>query len=233
MADNAQVLDALQAYILSKKYTDETCNALGFVKGANATIKSIEKKDGQNIITFEWTGTDGTAKQQKMFVDDGTPIYVWESGSAYKYGDLVIYESSFYRCLFDNSDAEFDAARWQEINSTDGNYDIVANKFALPNRFTSADKKMFYAYEENIFYFWNGTEWVAQKNVVQRDVMPAPSSLLTERIVQYVGASDEDYTRGYFYECKENGGMYFWTPIETQDVKPLTDAQLREILSLF
>ena len=144
---------------LSKKYTEDTVIGLGALKGENCTIKSVEKKDGQNIVTFEWTGTDGTKKETKMYVEDGTPIYVWETGNTYHYGDLVIYSSAFYRCVYDNSDTVFDDSHWSEIGSSDGNYDIVPDESFLPTRFTSADKKMFYAYEEECFYFWNGYNW--------------------------------------------------------------------------
>lgn len=145
---------------LSKKYTEDTVIGLGALKGANCTIKDIEKKDGQNIVTFEWTGTDGTKKETKMYVDDGTPIYEWKGdGTTYHYGDLVIYASAFYRCVYDNSDTVFDDSHWSEIGSSDGNYDIVPDESFLPTRFTPADKKMFYAYEEECFYFWNGYNW--------------------------------------------------------------------------
>lgn len=40
-------------YALSKKYTDNTTDALGGVKGAPATIKSITEIDGGHRVTFE------------------------------------------------------------------------------------------------------------------------------------------------------------------------------------
>jgi hypothetical protein len=49
-------------YAASRKYVEETADALGAVKGAPATIKSIVHQNGVNIVTFEWTGDSG-AKQ--------------------------------------------------------------------------------------------------------------------------------------------------------------------------
>lgn len=61
----------VESYVLSKKYTNDTAIALGAVKGAPCTIKSIEPIDGGNKITFEWTGTDGTTQTSILEVFDG------------------------------------------------------------------------------------------------------------------------------------------------------------------
>ena len=150
-------------YVLSKKYTDETAQQFGGLKGAPCKIKSIVKQDGQNIITFQWTNDEGDTRESKLYVEDGTPIYEWTSGNSYKYGDLVIYTSCFYRCITPNADITFDDTKWNEIGSPDGNYDIVASASLLPVRFTPADRKMYYVMEENIFYLWDGTTWVPQE----------------------------------------------------------------------
>ena len=149
-------------YALSKKYTNETAIQFGGLKGAPAKIKSIVKRDGQNIITFEWKNDDGDTRESILYVDDGTPIYDWKSGDTYKYGDLVIYEACFYRCISENSDVIFNPAHWNAIGSPDGKYDIVDTVSELPPRFTSADRKMYYVVDEAVFYYWDGTEWVPQ-----------------------------------------------------------------------
>ena len=150
------------AYVLSKKYTNETAIQFGAVKGAPCKIKSVVKQNGQNIITFEWKNDAGDVRESTLTVDDGTPIYTWNSGDTYKYGDLVIYESCFYRCITENSDATFDPNKWNAIGSPDGKYDIVDSVDLLPTRFTSADRKMYYVLDEQTFYYWDGTEWVPQ-----------------------------------------------------------------------
>lgn len=148
------------SYILSKRYCDNAIVGLGAIKGASAQIKDIVHQDGINTVTFEWEGTDGTKKTRDMVVYDGTPIYVWESGNTYHYGDLAIYESQFYRCIVENNDVTFDSTKWNEIGSPDGNYDIVQSVNLLPARFTAADRKLYYVIDENCFYLWNGTAWV-------------------------------------------------------------------------
>lgn len=135
---------------------------MGAIKGAPCKIKKIEKIDGQNIVTFLQTDNNGVDHESELRVDDGTPIYIQISGNRYKYGDLVIYESSFYRCIQDNSDREFDNTKQNEIGSPDGNYDIVQNASALPPRFTAADRKMYYSIEDCAFQLWDGSKWVIQ-----------------------------------------------------------------------
>ena len=58
-------------YALSKKYTDNTTDALGGVKGAPATIKSITEIDGGHTVTFEWTGTSGKKETSTLDVMNG------------------------------------------------------------------------------------------------------------------------------------------------------------------
>ena len=156
-------MNATQAYALAKKYTDDTASQFGGLKGAPCTVKSIVHQNGRNIVTFEWKNDQGDTRESTMTVLDGTPIYVWQSGNSYEYGDLVIYASCFYRCITPNSDVDFDATKWNEIGSPDGNYDIVENSTLLPVIFTAADRKMYYSIEDNFFWLWNGYDWIEQQ----------------------------------------------------------------------
>lgn len=154
----------LVTYALSKKYTDKSILGIeGVLAGKNCTIESKTKANGITTIVFKWTADNGEVRRTTLEIEDGTPIYVWTSGNHYKYGDLVIYESAFYRCITENEDAVFDATKWNEIGSPDGNYDIVQNARMLPVRFTEADRKMYYSIEDEAFWLWNGTEWVLQE----------------------------------------------------------------------
>lgn len=149
-------------YAVSKHYTDETAAQFGGLKGAPCKVKSIIKQNGQNIITLEWKNDEGETRESQFFVDDGTPIYNWTAGDFYDYGDLAIVESQLWRCVVPNSDMVFDQTHWNEINSKDGNYDMVNTIADLPVRFTPADRKMYYVVSESIFYYWNGSQWIPQ-----------------------------------------------------------------------
>lgn len=159
-------MNATQAYVLSKKYTDETAIQFGGLKGAPCKVKSVVKQHGQNIITLEWKNDAGDTRETQFTVDDGTPIYTWEPNYPYEYGDLAIYASCFYRCIYPNADSSFTESHWNAIGTPDGNYDLVETAEELPVRFTTADRKMYYVIEEGIFYLWDGTEWVPQNPAV-------------------------------------------------------------------
>lgn len=224
-------LDAKKVYGALTTYVNESLIGVGALKGSNCTIKSIVHQDGVNTITFEWTANDGTKRENVMQVYDGTPIYVWESGNTYHYGDLVIYESEFYRCVFENSDVTFDRYHWQEISSKDGDYDIVPTTNELPARFTSADKKMYFVYTEAQFYFWDGTAWISQTEAKQLVTMPTASATWVNRTVQFIGTTDANYTHGFFYECVENSGSYSWVNVATTDLSGKVDKETGKGLS--
>lgn len=153
------------AYALSKKYVEDTAAQFGALKGAPCKIKSIEKRNGQNLIIFEWQSDNGEIKNSVLTVNDGTPIIIWESNTAYEYGDIVIYQDCFYRCTYANHDSAFDATKWGEIGSADGNYDIIEFTSYLPSHFANDERKLFYSMEDWCFYLWDGTQWKKQQKI--------------------------------------------------------------------
>lgn len=62
------------SYALSKKYTDDTAIGLGAVKGAPCVIQSVEETDEGTVVTFKWTGTDGTEQTATMTAKHGISI---------------------------------------------------------------------------------------------------------------------------------------------------------------
>ena len=52
---------------------------------------------------------------------------------------------------------------------------------------------------------------------VQYDVMPTASGARVGMVVQYIGATNANYTHNYVYECVDNEGSYAW---ERKDVQP-------------
>lgn len=56
---------------VAKKYTRDTANALGAVKGAPCTILSIENDGEFSIVLFGWTGTDGTQQTSTLMIPNG------------------------------------------------------------------------------------------------------------------------------------------------------------------
>ena len=213
------------SYILSRQFTKQSLIGMGALKGSPCKIKDIIHQDGINTVVFEWEGTDGSKRESQMVVYDGTPIYVWESGNTYHYGDLAIYESQFYRCIVENSDVTFDDTKWNEIGSPDGNYDIVQSKALLPARFTAADRKLYFVIDECIFYLWDGYQWVALNHAVQVDSFPEASAKYFGKIYQYIGTTNASYIHGYFYQCVSDGetpATYSWEYVQTSDIQIAT-----------
>ena len=64
-------MNATQAYILNRKYTDDTIDGTGSIKGANCVVKSVTKEDGVNDVEFEWTSNSGVKTTEHMYVNDG------------------------------------------------------------------------------------------------------------------------------------------------------------------
>lgn len=59
---------------LARKYTQATANALGAVKGANCTIESVVDTGEANVVTFGWTGADGSKQTTEMTVRHGASV---------------------------------------------------------------------------------------------------------------------------------------------------------------
>lgn len=58
------------AYALSRKYTEQSLEGLGALKGKNATISSIAPINGGSQITFAYTLDDGTQQTSTLDVLD-------------------------------------------------------------------------------------------------------------------------------------------------------------------
>lgn len=119
---------SIPTYPLAKKYTKDTAEQMGAVKGLNAQVQSIQDnviRSGKmgTLITYAWYDNNDVRQTLEDFVPygvdgrDGTPIYNWTSGSNYSVGDLVIYQDKWYQCITANSDTEFTPSKWHKIGS--------------------------------------------------------------------------------------------------------------------
>ena len=61
-------------YALCRRYVRDTAIGLGAVMGAPCTIESIIDTGDANVVTFKWTGTDGTERVSEMIVRHGIGI---------------------------------------------------------------------------------------------------------------------------------------------------------------
>ena len=58
----------------AKKYTEESLNGAGALKGAPCTIKSTQTVDDGTRVVFEWTDNSGNIQTSSIFVKNGITI---------------------------------------------------------------------------------------------------------------------------------------------------------------
>ena len=115
-------------YILSKKYTNDSLDGIGAVKGAPCRISKIEPIEGGNKITFAWTSNSGVESTSTLIVKDGEQGNGIAKVEKIKTVDLV----DTYRMTFDDgSTFEYEVANGD--SSLGGKIDIVkVNGVELP-----------------------------------------------------------------------------------------------------
>lgn len=67
-------MNGTNAYVLARKFVENTAIGLGAVRGKNCNISSIVEEDDKSILTFRWTGDDGTIQSSTMTVKNGVSI---------------------------------------------------------------------------------------------------------------------------------------------------------------
>ena len=82
------VLTSIEAYALSKKYTDNSMAGGGSVAGKNCVIDSITPITGGNRVTFKWTLDNGTVQTNYMDVMDGDKGETGDDGLGIKSVDI-------------------------------------------------------------------------------------------------------------------------------------------------
>ena len=92
-------------------------------------------------------------------------IHPWSPGNSYEADDVVLNAYYLYQCLVDNSDNEFNSAKWKKIGAYDGDYGIVSTISHLPSTFGAGDTKVFYCIADMSFYIWDGTQWIKQQKI--------------------------------------------------------------------
>jgi len=59
---------------VARKFTTETVNGLGALKGAACSIDSIVDTGDANVVTFGWTGEDGAHQTSAMTIKHGAGV---------------------------------------------------------------------------------------------------------------------------------------------------------------
>ena len=106
----------------------------------------------------------------------------------------------------------------------DGYYNPLNQLFyedsSFLNPITGEDNTIYVDLNTNGLYRYNGAIFIkvsSSAESIQVDTMPTADSTQLNKIYQYIGATDTNYTNGYFYKCKFDGTNYYWDGIPTQD----------------
>lgn len=122
------IMDGIIALNQAKKFTAESLDGLGAIKGANCTIKSTTPKDDGTEIVFEWTGISGTKETTTILVKNGEQGNGIAKVEKIKTVDFI----DTYRMTFDDgSTFEYEVANGSSSGS--GKIDIIkVNGVELP-----------------------------------------------------------------------------------------------------
>ena len=236
-------MTAEQAYILARIFMNNAIKGMeGTVAGKNCTIKSAEKVNGVNTITFSWTADDGT--------EHTTPIQVNDATNDYE--DLInIPKIEGVDLVGNKTFADLGIASGTDLAQTDGHLqdlaDVVGDKTGLPmpNETVIAnieliDTKVDGLLDDNAtgltktFSSDKITKTFAtleevNERIPQYSEMPPATEACGGQIAQYIGTTSETYIRGYFYECTKVETGYEWKNIKVQP-EVITTEQYQAIL---
>lgn len=121
-------MTGLQAYVLSKKYTAQSLDGVGALKGAPCTIKSTTETDEGTIVVFGWTDNNDTTQETTILIKNGAAGNGIAKIEKINTVDLV----DTYRITFDDG-GTFDYEVINGGGSGSGKIDIVkVNGVELP-----------------------------------------------------------------------------------------------------
>ena len=106
----------------------------------------------------------------------------------------------------------------------DGYYNPLNQLFyedsAFLNPITGENNTIYIDLNTNGLYRYNGAIFIkvsSSAESIQVSTIPTADSTQLNKIYQYIGATDTNYTNGYFYKCTFDGTNYQWVNIPTQD----------------
>lgn len=104
-------MKGIQAFALSKKFTEDTADSLGSLKGAPCQIDSIayDEEAGTVTITFSWTGTSGQVQTDTAVLHDGEQGEPGEKGLGIKSTKIKTIEGEKHLIVTYDDDTTEDA----------------------------------------------------------------------------------------------------------------------------
>ena len=124
---------------------------------------------------------------------------------------------------------------WESLNALKSNTETL-----MPQGFLAYCKNEDKWYKMNCTdesnpttYTWSEFGKGSEGNSLQLEVMPLASETYKNKIVQYIGETDDTYTQGYFYKCvMKEDNTYEWINVETQKASE-NDGKITEDIKVY
>ena len=210
-------MDGIIAYILSKKYTNDTVIGMGAIKGAACQVQSINKVGKTTTITLEWEDNVGGVHTQAFDVEDGVDGVSVVGATIDTNGHLILTlsDTNTIDCgkvlpqydTMPSPSASNEGQVLQYIGTTNVNY-TKGYYYECVEYPTSSGT-----------YIWKNIKVQDSEDIFRYNVIPSPSSSIEGAIIQYIGATNATYTNGYYYQCVESpvgSGTYVWVQKNVQ-----------------
>ena len=189
----------------ARRYSDNAILGLTVIKAASVEVKSIVPitiPTGQtgNKVTFEWTGNDGTTKlTDDIEVMNGVSITDVTLDQTTDHIKVTLSDGTIKDCgkgiyePYARNTTMVPSNQNAKVTSTVDNVNKrVALDFEIP-----------------------------RSEPVQITTMPTPDATQVGKVIQYIGATDTNYTHNYFYECVEDTSTspsaYSWVNVNVQE----------------
>ena len=206
------------AYVLSKKYIDDSLIGIGALAGAPCEVDSITKVGNTTTVTLKWEDTTGVSHTSSFNINDGVGI---DTATIDSNGDLIIVLTDGTSINCGKVNSQFTTLPTPSASNVGAILQYVGP--------TTPDYTNGYFYEcvlDGSTYKW------VQKAVQpggggssQVVTLPPASPSELGNIYQYVGNSTLLYDNGCFYKCVYNTdtSTYEWDAILVQAQKTYED----------
>ena len=206
-------MDGVVAYILSKKFTKDSLIGIGAIKGAPCQVQSVEKVGKTTTVTLKWVDDLDVAHTQSFDIEDGLDGVSVTGATINSNGHLILTLSNTDTIDCGKVVPQYDTMPSPSASNAGSIFQYIGN---TTQTYTNG---YFYKCVENSGnYSWeqcnvqpspitsvNGKTGVVVLNAqdigLQYNSMPVASVDYLNDVVQYIGATSQDYTNGYFYKC--------------------------------
>lgn len=201
-------MDGVVAYILGKSYTKKSLIGIGALAGAPCQVQSINKVDKTTTITLKWEDNEGGVHTQSFDIEDGLDGVSVTDATINPNGNLILTLSDGNEIDCGKVLPQYDTMPsptsanvgqiLQYIGNTGGGYN---------------NGYYYKCVNDGGVYKWVNIKVQNSEDIFRYNIIPPANSAINGAIIQYIGATNANYTNGYYYQCIESpigSGTYIW-----------------------